>query len=100
MIWSEELAASLDQGTQVVVFHHEELSRAQKLALTLAERAALLVEQNEKTLDTKQGTGTWGERGAEVKGEKRGEQAGERKGREGRARGTARGKFFKIVGGV
>ena len=94
MIWSEELAASLDQSAQVVVFHHEELSRAQQLALTLAERASVLVEQNEKTLDTKQGTGVWGERGADTKGEKRGEVAGERKGREGRARGATRGKPF------
>ena len=92
MIWNEELAASLDQNTQVIIFHHEELSRSQRLALNLAERAALRVEQNEKTLDAKQGTGAWGARGAESKGAKTGEQAGERKGREGRTRGTARGK--------
>ena len=80
------------QSAGVVVFHHVEMSRTQNLALTLAERAALLVEQNEKTLDTKQGTGAWGDRAEGQKGEKRGEQAGERKGREGRTRGATRGE--------
>ena len=91
MIWTEELAASLDQSAGVVVFHHVELSKTQQLALTLADRAALLVEQNEKTLDTKQGTNAWGERGGEKQGEKRGEQGAERARKGERSRGAARG---------
>lgn len=98
MIWAEELAAALDQGTGVVVFHNTDASRTQQLALALADRAATLVETNEKALDAKQGnaSGAWGDRGAEAKGEKRGEQTGERKGRSERARGAARGAFVII----
>ncbi|KAL5532888.1 NIP1 [Sanghuangporus sanghuang] len=91
MIWTEELAASLDQGLGVVVFHYVDQSRLQQLALTLADRAATLVEQNEKALDTKQGTASWGERAEGLKGEKRGEQSVENRRRGERSRGTARG---------
>ncbi|KAH8117064.1 eukaryotic translation initiation factor 3 subunit 8 [Phellopilus nigrolimitatus] len=92
MIWSEELAASLDQAAGVVVLHHVDMSRVQHLALTLAERLGTLIEQNEKTLDTKQGnTPAWGDRAEGTKGEKRGEQTQERKGRSERSRGTPRG---------
>ena len=98
MIWNEELAASLDQGTGVVVFHHAEVSRTQQLASTLAERLGALVEASEKTLDSKQGGGVgagWGERAEGAKGERRGEQAQERSGRE-RSRGgsSTRGMSF------
>lgn len=91
MIWSEELSASLDQGVGVVVFHRVDLARIQQLALTLADRAAALVEQNEKTLDLKQGASNWGDRAEGTKGEKRGETTGERKGRGDRPRGATRG---------
>ena len=97
MIWTEELAASLDQNPGVIVFHHVEQSRVQQLALTLAERAAALIDQNEKTLDAKQGAAAWGERVEGLKGEKRGEQSGERKGRGERTRGTARGKSGRFL---
>ena len=91
MIWNEELAASLDQGSGVVVFHHAELSRTQQLATTLAERLGALVEASEKSLDAKQGgaAGTgWGERADGAKGERR-EQTQERSGRSERSRGGA-----------
>lgn len=92
MIWNEELSASLDQSTGVVVFHHVDMSRVQHLALTLAERVNTLVEQNEKALDLKQGNQpTWGDRTDGNKGEKRNEGTGERKGRSERTRGSARG---------
>ncbi|KAI5119955.1 hypothetical protein M0805_002144 [Coniferiporia weirii] len=92
MIWAEELAASLDQGVGVVVFHHADTSRTQQLALGLADRLGALVEQNEKALDAKQGGGAgWGDRAEGAKGEKRGEQTGERKGRSERSRGAPRG---------
>ncbi|THG98273.1 hypothetical protein EW145_g7454 [Phellinidium pouzarii] len=92
MIWTEELAASLDQGAGVVIFHHVDTSRTQQLALSLAERLATLIEQNEKALDMKQGGGAgWGDRAEGGKGEKRGEQTGERKGRSERSRGAPRG---------
>jgi hypothetical protein len=55
MIYTDELAASLDQIDQVVVFHRVEQTEVQRLAQQLAERAVLMVEQNEKTLDVKLG---------------------------------------------
>lgn len=93
MIWNEELSASLDQSAGVVVFHRVELTRAQQLAQTVADKVGAMVEQSEKTLDLKLGgTGGWGDRADGNKGEKRGEQAqGERRGRGERTRGT-RGK--------
>ncbi|KAF9047253.1 eukaryotic translation initiation factor 3 domain-containing protein [Panaeolus papilionaceus] len=89
MIWSEELSASLDQSDGVVVFHRMELSRAQQLSQTLADKLANLVEQNEKALDIKMGgTGGWGERADGGKNEKRNEQTQERRGRGERTRGV------------
>ncbi|KIJ61357.1 hypothetical protein HYDPIDRAFT_159726 [Hydnomerulius pinastri MD-312] len=92
MIWNEELSASLDQSTGVVVFHRIELSRPQQLAQVIADKVSNMVEQNEKVLDIKLGTvGGWGDRG-DAKGEKRGEQTqGERRGRGDRTRGSYRG---------
>ncbi|KAF8444513.1 eukaryotic translation initiation factor 3 subunit 8 [Boletus edulis BED1] len=90
MIWNEELSASLDQSTGVVVFHRIELSRQQQLTQVIAEKISNMVEQNEKTLDVKLGTSVgWGDRG-DAKGEKRGEQTQERRGRGDRIRGGLR----------
>lgn len=57
MIYTDELAASLDQIDQVVVFHRVEQTEVQRLAQQLAERAVLMVESNEKALDVKLGQG-------------------------------------------
>jgi translation initiation factor 3 subunit C len=93
MIWNEELSASLDQSGGIVLFHRIDLSRPQQLAQVIAEKAAAMVDQNEKALDVKMGgTGGWGERTDGSKGEKRGEQTQERRGRGERTRG-ARGMF-------
>jgi len=105
MIWNEELSASLDQSAGVVVFHRIELSRAQQLAQTVADKVGAMVEQSEKTLDLKLGgTGGWGDRADGNKGEKRGEQAqGERRGRGERTRGTrggARGRGSRFAQGL
>ncbi|VDC02902.1 unnamed protein product, partial [Peniophora sp. CBMAI 1063] len=63
MIWNEELAASIDTGKNVLVFHRVELQRAQSLAVALAERVGALADSNEKALDVR--TGNWGEKGKE-----------------------------------
>ncbi|KAG0175055.1 Translation initiation factor 3 subunit c [Apophysomyces sp. BC1034] len=55
IIWTEELSASLDQVSQCVVLHQVEPSRLQVLALQFAEKAANLVDQNER-LSTVQST--------------------------------------------
>ncbi|KAH7041557.1 eukaryotic translation initiation factor 3 subunit 8 N-terminus-domain-containing protein [Microdochium trichocladiopsis] len=58
MISHEELAAALDQVTAIVIFRKGvELSRLQSLALTLSDKAAALIETNERTLEQRtQGT--------------------------------------------
>lgn len=91
MIWNEEVAASLDQSSAVIVFHRIDLSRPQQLAQVIADKLGTMVEQNEKTLDNKFGaSSTWAERADGTKAEKR-EQLQERRGRGERSRG-ARGK--------
>ncbi|KAF7321346.1 Eukaryotic translation initiation factor 3 subunit C [Mycena kentingensis (nom. inval.)] len=104
MIWNEELSASLDQSTGVVVFHRIELSRTQQLAQTIADKVGAMAEQNEKTLDVKMGgIGGWGDRADGAKGEKRGEQTQERRGRGERTRGTrggARGRGTRFAQGL
>ncbi|KAJ7680226.1 eukaryotic translation initiation factor 3 subunit 8 N-terminus-domain-containing protein [Mycena polygramma] len=104
MIWNEELSASLDQSGGVVVFHRIELSRAQQLAQTIADKVGAMLEQNEKALDVKMGgTGGWGDRADGNKGDKRGEQTQERRGRGERTRGTrggARGRGARFAQGL
>ncbi|KAF9581629.1 Translation initiation factor 3 subunit c [Lunasporangiospora selenospora] len=53
MVWNEELAASIDQVSNVVVLHHIEPRKVQSLALAFAEKAASFVEGNEKLLESK-----------------------------------------------
>jgi translation initiation factor 3 subunit C len=92
MIWSEELSASLDQASGVVIFHRIELSRVQQLAQTVADKVGSMIEQNEKSLDIRLGVVSgWSDRSEANKGEKRGEQTQERRGRGERRGGPARG---------
>ncbi|KAF8494547.1 eukaryotic translation initiation factor 3 subunit 8 N-terminus-domain-containing protein [Gautieria morchelliformis] len=63
MIWNEELAASLDQSSGVVVFHRAEVTCAQQLAQSLAEKLGTMITQNEKGLYLKLGGGSTLERG-------------------------------------
>ncbi|KFH70132.1 hypothetical protein MVEG_04934 [Podila verticillata NRRL 6337] len=53
MVWNEELSASIDQVSNVVVIHHVQPSKVQALALAFAEKAAGFVEGNEKLLELK-----------------------------------------------
>ena len=53
MIWSEELAGSIDQTHNVIVFSKVELSKLQSLASQLSDRANSLIETNEKVLQLK-----------------------------------------------
>ncbi|CAG5123359.1 unnamed protein product, partial [Candidula unifasciata] len=55
MIINEELMASLDEPTQIVVMHRTEPTRLQSLALQLAEKVGSLVDNNERIIEIKQG---------------------------------------------
>ena len=84
MISHEELAAALDQVNSAIIFRKGvELSRLQSLALTLSDKAAGLIEANEKTLEQRT-------QGTEHRFERQGAQ---RQGRGGRTapRGGTRG---------
>ena len=97
MIWNEELSASLDHATGVLVFHRVEVTRSHQLAQILADKVNTMVEQNEKALDQKLGnTANWNDRGDGQKGDKRGEQTQERR-RGGERRGGIRGTYFQLL---
>ncbi|CAL1544574.1 unnamed protein product [Lymnaea stagnalis] len=55
MIINEELMASLDEPTQIVVMHRTEPTRLQSLALQLSEKVGSLVDNNERIMEIKQG---------------------------------------------
>ncbi|BEI88386.1 uncharacterized protein CcaverHIS019_0111040 [Cutaneotrichosporon cavernicola] len=92
MIYTDEIAASLDQIDQVVVFHRVEQTEVQRLAQQLAERCVGLVEQNEKALDVKLGSAPGAERSGPRDGATDGRPRQERRG--GGARGGGRGRGF------
>lgn len=97
MIWTDELPASLDQIDGVVVFHRVEQSRVQQLAQELATKAEYFVEQNEKTLDIKLGSGPGGREDG-GRGDKGAGEGGRGRG-ERRGRGTYRGRGGRGRGG-
>ncbi|SCZ89235.1 BZ3500_MvSof-1268-A1-R1_Chr9g10339 [Microbotryum saponariae] len=53
MIWNEELDASLDQVSRVVVLQSTEVSALQRLALQLADKASQMADNSERYLDSK-----------------------------------------------
>merc|ERR1719223_1856230 len=56
MLMNKEIYASWDQPTETIVLRHSEPSSLQLLALQFADKAANLVEANERLLDAKSGT--------------------------------------------
>ena len=99
MISHEELAASLDQVTGVLIFRKGvELSRLQSLALTLSDKASSLTETNERTLEQRtQGTSNAFERQG---GRGRGGGRGGRGGGRGGPRGGGGGNPQRQAGGT
>eukprot|EP00708_Paratrimastix_pyriformis_P002024 GAFH01000762.1.p2 GENE.GAFH01000762.1~~GAFH01000762.1.p2 ORF type:complete len:958 (-),score=487.53 GAFH01000762.1:395-3268(-) len=55
MMINEEIRASWDSTSATILFHRLEPSRLQQLALQLAEKCSVLVENNEKLLEVKLG---------------------------------------------
>lgn len=103
MMINRELYASWDQPTETVVLRKVEPSQLQILALQFAEKAAGLVEANERLLDAKYGTygykdsewkgssGRWGEGERGQSGAQRHMQGGDRTYRSGFKSGGGRG---------
>ncbi|KAF1814804.1 hypothetical protein P152DRAFT_455842 [Eremomyces bilateralis CBS 781.70] len=59
MISHEELRAALDQVTGTIIFRKGvEISRLQSLAITLSDKASMLIESNEKVLEQRTGNRT------------------------------------------
>ena len=56
MLMNKDIYASWDQPTETIVLRHSEPSSLQLLALQFADKAANLVEANERLLDAKSGT--------------------------------------------
>lgn len=101
MIWSEELAASLDQSTGTVAFHRVEMTRVQQLAQTLADRVTQMADGNAKTLDSKLGgAANWTERGADGKKEGGDQQQERNRSRTGGQRGGGRGRGQRFAQGL
>ncbi|KAI1489115.1 eukaryotic translation initiation factor 3 subunit 8 N-terminus-domain-containing protein [Biscogniauxia mediterranea] len=104
MISHEELAAALDQVTSTVIFRKGvELSRLQSLALTLSDKAAALIETNERTLEQRtQGTANAFDRRS-GQGQRGGRGGGQKTGRGGaRTGGTGQRQAggTQFTGGV
>ncbi|KAI2609199.1 eukaryotic translation initiation factor 3 subunit C [Hypoxylon sp. NC1633] len=104
MISHEELAAALDQVTSTVIFRKGvELSRLQSLALTLSDKAAQLIETNERTLEQRtQGTANAFDRrgGQNQRGGRGGGQRGGRGGPRTGGTGQRQAGGTQFTGGV
>jgi len=62
MMIAEELHASWDQPTESIIMHKVEPSRLQYLALQFSEKIAVIVESNERLLDSRTGGYGYGQR--------------------------------------
>eukprot|EP01116_Phalansterium_solitarium_P004436 TRINITY_DN1543_c0_g1_i2.p1 TRINITY_DN1543_c0_g1~~TRINITY_DN1543_c0_g1_i2.p1 ORF type:complete len:954 (+),score=408.35 TRINITY_DN1543_c0_g1_i2:149-3010(+) len=81
MMISEELHASWDQPTNSIIMHRVEPTHLQFLALQFAEKAALLVENNERLMEMR--SGNYGYR-FDAKNQQQREREGGRGGYQGR----------------
>jgi len=96
MMIKEELTAFWDESSQYVLVHHAEPTPLQRLSLTLAERGAQAVENNERLVDQKIGSTGFKEQNA-GKGNDRFDQGkgGRRFGKgdgKGKGKGDGKGK--------
>jgi translation initiation factor 3 subunit C len=95
MMINREIFASWDQPTETIVLRKIEPTSLQLLALQFAEKAAVLVEANERLLDAK--SGSYGYKEDYWKGDNRGGgfqgRGGFRSGGRGGGRGRGRGEY-------
>lgn len=107
MVADEALPGSHDQPSGTLVIHHEEPTRLQSLAAQFADKAALLVDLNERALalrtgvlhteDDEEGAGRRGPADL-IQGGRRTRMGG-RGGLGGRGRGRGRGRFGERTSG-
>lgn len=80
MIINEELMASLDEPTQIVMMHRTEPTRLQSLALQLSDKVGSLVDNNERILEIKQGNFFFNKNRYDNRGDNRGDQGYQNRG--------------------
>jgi len=87
MIWNEQLSASLDSKSEMLVLHRETRSPLQQMAIALADKIGQMLNENERTANAKMGDA---DQSREQRGGDRREQQqdGQRRGGERRTRGT------------
>jgi len=101
MIWNEQLSASLDSKSEVLVLHRETRSPLQQMAISLADKIGQMLNENERTANAKLGEA---DQNREQRGDRREQQQdGQRRGGERRPRGTGhrgrgRGNFNNTMG--
>ncbi|TPP65677.1 Eukaryotic translation initiation factor 3 subunit C [Fasciola gigantica] len=66
MIINQELAASLEVPSDLLIMHKTERSRLQTLALQLSEKVNSIVEMNEKLIESRSGGGLIGSKGSQA----------------------------------
>jgi translation initiation factor 3 subunit C len=88
MIWNEQLAASLDANSEMLILHREARSSLQQMALALADRISQALNENERSAAIKFGDGEQSRDGP--RGDRRDQDGGQRRtggDRRGRGRG-------------
>merc|ERR1719215_536957 len=80
MMIKEEITAFWDESSKYLLMQHVEPTPLQRLALTLADRGAQAVENNERLVNHKTGGYGFKEQGREGKGGGRWDQGGDGKG--------------------
>ena len=96
LITSQQLSGSWDQPSDTIVIHAAQPSKLQRAALTFAEKTGVLLEQNERMLESRHGFVQFnrgGYRGGMGGGDGRGGDGGDRRGDGDRGRGRGRGGY-------
>ena len=100
LITSQQLSGSWDQPSDTIVIHAAQPSKLQRAALTFAEKTGVLLEQNERMLESRHGFVQFnrggyrgGMGGGHGGGDGRGGDGGDRRGDGDRGRGRGRGGY-------
>ena len=97
---AEELQGSWDQPTRTIVMHNLEATRLQQLALQFADKAAVVVDLNERALALRTGGLRDNDDGDDRRHHRRQGQHWEEEGAGGRARGGAKLGMVRNVGAM